>query len=37
MDEIGPSGLRLKRGAAMQGIAIYETTICGTVSIASSF
>ena len=36
MDEIGPSGLRLKRGAAMQGIAIYETTIYGTVSIASS-
>ena len=37
MEGIGPSGLRLKRGAAMQGIAIYETTIYGTVSIASSF
>ena len=27
MEGIGPSGLRLKRGAAMQGIAIYEATI----------
>ena len=36
MDEIGPRGLRLKKGAAMQGIPIYETTIYGTVSIASS-